>query len=59
VNGPVLSSVPAAQAVNFLASQLPTYSGQEEENIDLWIDKLERVSRIHEVSDELILSSLQ
>jgi len=34
VNGPVLSSVPAAQAVNFLASQLPTYSGQEEEDID-------------------------
>jgi len=58
VNGPVLSSVPAAQAVNFLAS-LPTYSGQEEEDIDLWIDKLERVSRIHEVSDELILNSLQ
>jgi len=52
---PVLSSVSAAQAVNLLASQLPIYSGQEEEDIDLWIDKIERVSLIHGVSDEVIL----
>jgi len=37
---PVFSSVPAAQAVNLLASQLPIYSGQEEEYINLWIDKI-------------------
>ncbi|KYQ53647.1 hypothetical protein ALC60_03318 [Trachymyrmex zeteki] len=52
---PILSSVPAAQAVNLLASQLPNYSGQEDEDIELWIDKIERVSRIHGVTDEVIL----
>ncbi|KYN28482.1 hypothetical protein ALC57_02094 [Trachymyrmex cornetzi] len=52
---PILSSVPVAQAVNLLASQLPSYSGQDDEDIELWIDKIERVSRIHGVSDEVIL----
>lgn len=52
---PVLASVPVAQAVNLLASQLPSFSGSEDENIDIWIEKVERVSRIHDVSDQVTL----
>ncbi len=42
MNGPVLSLVPAAQAVNFFGLSATNLSGQEEEDLD----KIERVSRI-------------
>ncbi|KYN26663.1 hypothetical protein ALC57_03963 [Trachymyrmex cornetzi] len=38
---PVLSTVPVAQAVNLLTSQLPSFSGLEDENVDICIEKVE------------------
>ncbi|KYQ51848.1 hypothetical protein ALC60_09049 [Trachymyrmex zeteki] len=55
VQRPALASVPVAQAVNLLASQLPFFSGLEDENVVIWIEKVERVSRIHTVSDQVTL----
>ncbi|XP_067214809.1 uncharacterized protein [Linepithema humile] len=51
----VLSSVPAAQAISLLASQIPSFGGTQDENIELWLRKVERVSRIHCVSEDITL----
>ena len=42
-------------AVNLLTSQLPSFSGLEDENVDIWIEKVERVSHIYAVSDQVTL----
>lgn len=49
----IFSTVSPAQAVQLLSSQILEFSGIEEENVDLWIQKIEKVSQIHGVSDEI------
>jgi hypothetical protein len=51
----VLSMVPAAQAITLLASQIPSYGGTEEENVEFWLNKVDRVSRVHGISDDVTL----
>jgi len=51
----ILSTVPAAQAITLLSSQIPTFGGTPDENVDLWLRKIERVSRIHNVSEDVTL----
>ncbi|XP_067212248.1 uncharacterized protein [Linepithema humile] len=53
--GTVMATMPTAQAVTLLASQIPYFSGSEDDNVDLWLQKVERVARIHGVADEVIL----
>jgi len=52
---PIASTVSPAQAVKLLASQLPNFGGIDEEDIDVWILKVESVVEIHEVSKEITL----
>lgn len=47
------ASVSPAQAVKLLSSQIPEFSGSEDDNVELWIQKIERVSQIHGVSHEV------
>lgn len=50
-----LSSISTVQAVKLLASQLPAFGGTEDEDVEIWIQKVESVSEIHAVADEVSL----
>ncbi|XP_036150640.1 uncharacterized protein LOC118648438 [Monomorium pharaonis] len=50
-----MSTVSPAQAVKLLASQLPDFTGSEDSDVQLWIEKVECVSRIHAVSEDVTL----
>ena len=55
VRTPLIASVSPAQSVKLLASQLPEFGGTDNEDVDLWIHKVESVSQIHSVSHEVTL----
>ncbi|CAL1672453.1 unnamed protein product [Lasius platythorax] len=42
-----------AQAVKLLASQIPEFDGAEDESVELWLQKIERIAQIHGVSEEV------
>lgn len=50
-----LSTLPPANAVSLLATQIPEFGGADEENVALWIQRVERVARIHRVTDDVTL----
>lgn len=52
-----MSSKMSIQAVNLLSSQLPEFGGNEVEDVDQWIQKIEDIADIHEVSNEVTLLS--
>ncbi|KYN17400.1 hypothetical protein ALC57_10313 [Trachymyrmex cornetzi] len=50
-----LSTISASQAISLLASQVPEFGGTESENVQLWIQRIDQVARIHRVPDDVIL----
>lgn len=50
-----VGSLPPANAVSLLGQQIPEFSGGEEENIDVWIQRVDRVAQIHRVSEDITL----
>jgi len=50
-----VSMVPPANTVNHLALQIPEYGGSEEENVRLWIQRVDRVSQIHNAPDDVTM----
>lgn len=52
---PALALIPPAQAITLLASQLSTFGGLEEEDIELWLNKVERLSIVHGVAESIRL----
>lgn len=53
--GSHFSSIPFAQAVSLLASQIPAFSGLDQEDVALWIRKIEFTANVHRVSDDVKL----
>lgn len=49
-----LSDMSTGQAVRLLTSQIPSFSGTEEEDVELWIRKVEFIADTHGVSDKVI-----
>lgn len=49
------SMVSSAQAVNLLASQIPMFGGQEEEDVLQWTQRIERVAQIYQVTEDVVL----
>lgn len=49
------TSVPTGQAVKLLASQLPVFGGTEDEDVLIWLQKVESVAGIHAVANEVTL----
>lgn len=45
----------SVNTVNLLASQLPEFSGKDDNDVELWIQKVERVIRIHGASQDVML----
>ncbi|XP_039315370.1 uncharacterized protein LOC120359951 [Solenopsis invicta] len=48
-------TVSPAQMVNLLVSQLPTFSGTEDDDVDTWIKEVEFVARLHEVNEKVLI----
>lgn len=51
----ILSSIPVAQVITLVASQIPSYSGSEKEDVEIWIRKIEKVAEIHGVNEAIKL----
>ncbi|EZA47253.1 hypothetical protein X777_16556 [Ooceraea biroi] len=49
-----IAAAPPSHAVTMLASQIPEYGGSEEENVQLWIQRVEQVARIHRAPDDIV-----
>lgn len=45
------------QAVKFLSTALPTFGGTEEENVSLWLEKIETIASNHNLSSLVKLSA--
>lgn len=54
---PEISVAATGQAVKFLSSQIPTFGGTEEEDIEIWIEKIEYVAEIHNLSQVVMLAA--
>ncbi|KYQ56120.1 hypothetical protein ALC60_04960 [Trachymyrmex zeteki] len=50
-----LGSISSSHAISLLASQIPEFGGQEAENVQLWIQRVEKVASIHKVSPDITL----
>lgn len=50
-----MGSMLPGQAVSLLASQTPSFSGHEDEDVELWVRRVDRAALIHRVPDTVIL----
>ncbi|KYM97754.1 hypothetical protein ALC62_11550 [Cyphomyrmex costatus] len=50
-----LATIPAAQAIKIMASQIPSFDGSEEEDVEAWIKRIDLVAQTHGVSDGVVL----
>lgn len=51
---PVSTNISPAQAVQLLSSQIPSFGGTEDEDVKVWIRRVEVTADIHEVSSKII-----
>jgi len=51
----VITSVSTTQAVTYLSSQLYPFSGTEDEDVDIWIKRVDQAAAVHGVSDSVKL----
>ncbi|KYN09358.1 hypothetical protein ALC57_18534 [Trachymyrmex cornetzi] len=51
----VLNTMTPANAVSTLSRQIPEFGGSEEENVLVWVQRAERVARVHGAPDEVTL----
>lgn len=52
---PILSTLPPANAVQLLTSQIPEFSAIEDDNVQRWIQRIDKVAQIYKISDDVIL----
>lgn len=50
-------TTPAGNSVKFLSSQIPTFGATEEEDVELWLEKIESGAEIHKLSSVVMLSA--
>lgn len=50
-------SLPPGHAVKFLATQIPQFSGSEEDDINIWLQKIENVADLHNLSSSVKLTA--
>lgn len=50
-----LASMSSSHAISLLASQIPEYGGKESENVQLWVQRVDQVARIHKVPEDVTL----
>ncbi|CAL1671695.1 unnamed protein product [Lasius platythorax] len=47
----------SSSASKFLSSQIPQFRNTDKEDVEIWIEKLESVARLHGFSQEVMLSA--
>lgn len=52
---PVVTTVPPANAVMLMGTQIPEFGAGDEENAQTWVQRVERAARIHGATDDVIL----
>lgn len=52
---PILLTAASSNAVSSLASQIPVFGGTEQENVNLWIQRINQVALIHNATDKVVL----
>lgn len=50
-----ISSISPAQAVSILSTQIPEFGGKDEEDVRMWIQRVDKVSSIHQAAEDVIL----
>lgn len=50
-----LAAILSAQAITLLASQIPSFYGTEDEDIEIWIRKIDIMVSIHQVDGSIKL----
>ncbi|CAL1672638.1 unnamed protein product [Lasius platythorax] len=51
------ASSSSGHSVKFLMSQIPTFGGTEDKDVELWMEKIESVAEIHNLSHVVMLSA--
>ena len=51
-----LATMPTAQAVSLLASQIPTFGGREDKDVAVWVKRIDDVAAFHSVTDSVNFS---
>ncbi|XP_067203138.1 uncharacterized protein [Linepithema humile] len=49
------SALPAGNAVSWLASQIPEFGESDDENVEVWTNRVDKVAEIHGASDGITL----
>lgn len=57
IDGQERFSTATDNAVKFFCNQIPLFGGTEEENVNLWIEKIECISNLHGLSQVVKLSA--
>lgn len=52
-----ISIAATSQAIKFLSSQIPNFGGTEDEDVEAWIEKIESVAEIHNLSPVVMLAA--
>lgn len=52
---PAISTSSPAQAVSLLSPQILEFGGTDEENIQIWTQRVDRVAQVHQTSDDVTL----
>lgn len=52
---PTISTASPAQAVTLLAPQIPEFGGTDDENVQIWTQRVVRVAQVHRASDDVVL----
>lgn len=48
----------SSNAVKFLSSQIPYFNGTEDDDVELWIEKIETVAELHSLSSVIMLMAV-
>ncbi|KMQ83810.1 hypothetical protein RF55_19054 [Lasius niger] len=55
IRSPTISTASPAQAVTLLAPQIPEFGGTDDENVQIWTQRVVRVAQVHRASDDVVL----
>jgi len=50
-------SVPPSQAVKFLSTHIPQFSGLDEDDVNIWLEKIESIAALHTVYLSYVVNS--
>lgn len=55
LRSPAISTSSPAQAVSLLTPQIPEFGGTDEENVQMWAQRVDRVALVHRAPNDVVL----